>query len=55
MKGVSRAIVEEVFKHAEKIDMIDYGKVTFVIQDGRVLRVVVENAWLAGEQPPAEG
>lgn len=44
--SVSRAILEEIAKNAEKIDNIRYGKVTFVIQDGYVLRVIVEDAWL---------
>lgn len=53
-QSISQAIIEEAQQKAAKIDTIEYGKIIFVIHGGRVVRVVTENAWLAGEKPETE-
>lgn len=50
MKATARPsddIVREVAANRSKVDAVRHGKVTFVIQDGRVIRVECSDGWLA--------
>ncbi|MGB9866732.1 MAG: DUF2292 domain-containing protein [Bacillota bacterium] len=47
---ISDIIAAEITKNSGKIDKIDYGKVTFVIQQGKVVRVSIEDGWLVSEE-----
>ncbi len=42
---VSEQIIAEASKRPGKMDDIDYGRVSFVIQDGKLVRVEIQDGW----------
>jgi len=50
---VSEQIIAEASKRPGKMDDIDYGRVSFVIQDGRLVRVEVQDGWVTTRKEKA--
>lgn len=47
---VSEQIRAEVAARPEQIDRIAYGRVTFIIQDGLIVRVETQDGWIPRRQ-----
>ncbi|MGB9825110.1 MAG: DUF2292 domain-containing protein [Desulfofundulus sp.] len=47
---VSKQIISEVNARPDKIDAVNYGKVTFVIQAGRLVRVEIQDGWVTEQK-----
>lgn len=43
---VSEQIKAEITARPERMDAVTHGKVTFVIQDGKLVRVEVQDGWV---------
>jgi len=50
---VSEQIVAEAKSRPERMDGVTHGKVTFVIQDGRLVRVEVQDGWVTTRKEKA--
>ena len=48
-------IVDALRRHGARIAGIRYGRVTAVIQDGRVVRIETQEGWEAEERPARSG
>lgn len=47
---VSEQIVAEAKSRPERMDGVTHGKVTFVIQDGKLVRVEVQDGWVTSRK-----
>lgn len=50
---VSEQIIAEIAARPQRMDAVAHGKVTFVIQDGKLVRVEVQDGWVAGRKGQA--
>jgi len=47
---VSEQIKAEITARPERMDAVTHGKVTFVIQDGKLVRVEVQDGWVTSRK-----
>lgn len=49
---VTEQIAEEIAARPEQINGITHGRVTFVVQDGRLVRVETQDGWIPRVKEP---
>lgn len=49
---MTEQIAAEIMARPERIDAITHGRVTFVVQDGRLVRVETQDGWIPQAKEP---